>query len=101
VAQDTQVVRAMHFLCQGDSTGSYCGLMANGHQVHPGAAACHPARLSQSFTLKGWAFTCEDTGPYTTWSTVEVWCYSRDAWGFPPDDIPCPTFDTYETIRWN
>jgi hypothetical protein len=91
----------MHYFCYNPwGDGGYCDLMANTHKVHPGAAACHPARIGQSFTFKGWIFTCEDTGPTTGWSTAEVWCYSPFAWGFPPDTIPCPTFDDWETVTW-
>ena len=65
------------YACQGDQTGAYCGRMANGRIVHPGAAACGYAfELGRRFRIMGdptgRTYLCEDRGlgPYV-W--VEPW----------------------------
>ena len=56
--------------------------------------------MEQIFSLKGWVFLCLDTGPLTDPWEVEIWCYSPARWGFPPDVVPCPTFNDWETVTW-
>lgn len=106
-------VRCTRFLCVGDSTGSYCPWgrpMASGLQVFPGAAACHPARMGQSFDLpSGITFECLDTGGMVGWSNVDIWCYDAWHWGAPGtayyedeggNPIPCPSCADYIVIEW-
>ena len=68
------------YVCSGAPVGfdgGFCGKMANGEIVHPGAVACGYAyRLGDTLKIKGDSlnrtYTCEDRG-LLGWSQVDVW----------------------------
>lgn len=66
------------YSCVGDNTGQYCGTMASGQTVYPGAAACGYAwDLGQRFRILGdpyadTIYACRDRGNGPNlW--VDVW----------------------------
>jgi hypothetical protein len=70
-------VHITFYACDGDSTGRYCGTMANGRRVHEGAAACGYAfDLGQGFRIvgdpTGREYVCEDRGRGGAY-WVDIW----------------------------
>ena len=63
--------------------GGFCGGMANGQQVHEGAAGCSPRSLGQRFRIlgdpTGRVYTCSDVGATASDSHREVWFPNSDA----------------------
>lgn len=62
--------------------GGYCGSMANGEQVHDGAAACKPGLLGQRFRIEGdptaRIYTCTDTGGSVLQDHRDIWFMNSD-----------------------
>lgn len=62
--------------------GGYCGSMANGQQVHEGAAACKPGLLGQRFRIEGdpteRIYTCTDTGGSVLRDHRDIWFMNSD-----------------------
>ena len=57
--------------------GGFCGHMANGQVVHPGAAACASAYMGQRFRVEGdpygRVYTCTDTGGAVGGMHRDIW----------------------------
>jgi len=57
--------------------GGFCGHMANGQIVHPGAAACASAYMGQRFRVEGdpygRVYTCTDTGGAVHGMHRDIW----------------------------
>jgi len=62
--------------------GGYCGGMANGENVHDGAAACKPGLLGQRFRIEGdptgRTYECTDTGGSVLQDHRDVWFMNSD-----------------------
>jgi hypothetical protein len=62
--------------------GGYCGAMANGEQVHEGAAACAPQHLGQRFMIEGdptgRVYECTDTGGSVLRDHRDIWFMNSD-----------------------
>ncbi len=62
--------------------GGYCGVMANGEQVHEGAAACAPRHLGQRFRIEGdptgRTYTCTDAGGSVLHDHRDIWFMHSD-----------------------
>ena len=57
--------------------GGFCGRMANGQVVYPGAAACSAAYMGQQFRVQGdpygRVYTCADTGGAVGGTHRDIW----------------------------
>lgn len=93
-------VRITHYYCIGDLTGTYCGLTASGAPVAPGVAACDPARLGEVVQVDQDTYRCLDTGGAVRGDHIDIWCYSPDRWGWPPDNRPCPDYPAGTVAIW-
>ena len=71
-----------YYYCRQGTTGigdggGFCGHMANGEIVHPGAAACHRDFLGQRFRVAGdpldRIYTCKDTGSAVRGQHRDIW----------------------------
>ena len=83
------------YRCLDDSTGAYCfpDLTASGVPVQPGVAACEPGAMGGVYEAGGRLWTCADTGLFSGYDVLEIWCHSIDHWGYPgsPEyEEPCP-----------
>jgi hypothetical protein len=62
--------------------GGYCGAMANGEQVHDGAAACKPGLMGQRFRIEGdptgRIYVCTDTGGSVLQDHRDIWFMDSD-----------------------
>lgn len=88
------------YYCVGDTTGAYCGNTASGARVFAGAAACDPARLGQTVSVGAQAYICADTGGGVRGDHIDIWCYSPERWGWPPDERPCPDYGDGVAVIW-
>ncbi len=65
--------------------GGFCGYMANGQIVQPGAASCAAAYMGQRFLIVGdplqRVYTCMDTGGAVTSGHRDIWFATSDEGG--------------------
>ena len=65
--------------------GGFCGYMANGERVQPGAASCAAAYMGQRFLIAGdplnRVYTCMDTGGAVTAGHRDIWFANADEGG--------------------
>ena len=67
--------------------GGFCGIMRNGSNVYPGAAACHIAYLGQLFRIEGdpasVIYRCADTGSAVHAHHRDIWFHSSaEGWSW-------------------
>jgi 3D (Asp-Asp-Asp) domain-containing protein len=96
----TATATITHYFCIGDSTGAYCGNTASGARVSAGSAACDPARLGQTVSVGAETYLCVDTGGAVRGDRIDIWCYSSERWGWPPDERPCPEYGDGVAVIW-